>query len=80
MRMKPVITFIVALALAGCSATPADPDDYDRVEPVETRTGSNLPVDPDREDPNRVTVLDEEDIEQSGATDVGDLIRRRVIR
>lgn len=79
--MKPSIRALTAIAvvgmISGCAATD---EVYSGADAAEPPTGSRIPASEDREDPNRKTVVDREEIDASGAMTVEEVLRRRVIR
>lgn len=78
--MRQSIRVLTATAavwlITGCAVT--DPV-YSGADAPEPPTGSRIPAN-GREDPNRKTVVDREEIDASGAMTVEQVLRRRVIR
>ncbi|MEM6818237.1 MAG: hypothetical protein AAF578_05570 [Pseudomonadota bacterium] len=73
--MKKVILLLI-LGSAGCASTDGV---YSGAEKPEPATGTRLPPSGDREDPRRKTVIDRDDLEESGALTIEEALRRRGI-
>lgn len=82
MRKNLLLAAAVSLIACGCATTQSEnPEAAMAVEGErpERVTGTNLPTRPGKEPVQRVKVIDREDIEESGATDLTDVLNRTVI-